>query len=88
MAKVVVDGVKTDPPCIGGLRCNPARGANGIIPAHKIGVLEKVAKENRQRAADPDFAYACSYLEEAASEAEAVVQFFQNQKPRNSKEED
>jgi hypothetical protein len=80
--KVEIDGIETEPPCINQLLCNPIRCPNGVIPEHKAIVWEKVMNENRQRANDPEFAFARSYLEESANEAEAVVRFLQGQKRR------
>ena len=74
---IIIDGVKEDPPCIGGLRCNPPRCANAVIPEFKQPAWRRLATENRSRAADPAFSHARSYFEEAAAEAEAVIQFFQ-----------
>jgi hypothetical protein len=75
--KVVMDGVKTDPPCIGSLRCNPVRCPQAIIPEHKAPLWERASTENRRRAADPQFFYARPHLEEAATEAEGVVKLLQ-----------
>jgi hypothetical protein len=74
--KVVVDGVKKDPLCIGGLRCNPNRCGNGLIPEHKEPLWEAMGKANRGRANDPEFAHAKGDLEEAADECDAVSAFF------------
>ena len=71
-----IDGTLTDPPCIGGLRCNPFRCKQGIITLHKRPVWKTMAVQNRHRAQDPEFAYAKAELEEAANEAEAVVRSF------------
>lgn len=73
--KINVDGVKKDPPCIGGLRCNPLRCEHGIIPKHKRSAWKTLSVENRRRAQDPEFAHAKAELEEAAEEAEAVVRY-------------
>jgi integrase len=75
-AKIMINGVETDPPCIGGLKCNPVRCANGIIPKHKSTIWEKIATENTERAKQPEYAYARSALESAAEEARGVVNFF------------
>ncbi|HWT03141.1 MAG TPA: hypothetical protein VN256_23015 [Pyrinomonadaceae bacterium] len=71
--EIVVDGVKEDPPCMGQLRCNPVRCSNGIIPAFKLPLWERVEREGRIRAADPEFAHAKAYHNEAADEAAAVI---------------
>lgn len=76
--KVVIDGVKTDPPCIGSLRCNPVRCPNGIIPDYKVPLWERIAAENRKRAEEPEFSHARNYLVEAAEEAEKVLEFFRD----------
>jgi hypothetical protein len=73
--KINVDGVKKDPPCVGGLRCNPLSCENGIIPKHKRPAWRTLAVENRRRAQDPEFAHAKAELEAAAEEAEAVVRY-------------
>lgn len=75
--KVVIDGIKTDPPCIGELRCNPIRCPNAVIPEHKIPAWKKSLAENRQRLADPAFFYAHEYHAEAIAEAESVIKFYQ-----------
>jgi hypothetical protein len=75
-------GTQTDPPCIGGLRCNPFRCKNGFIPQHKRPMWKKLAAENRRRARDPEFGYAKAELEAAADEADAVVRFLDGQKRR------
>jgi integrase len=77
--KVVVDGIKSDPPCIGQLRCNPVRCSNGIIPLYKLGAWKHISKENRQRAQDTELAHASTYYEEAADEADAVVRLLESQ---------
>lgn len=77
--KIIVDGVKKDPPCIGALRCNPIRCGNAIIPLHKVPIWENVIEENRARANDSEFFYALPHLDEAIREGESVVQFFQIQ---------
>jgi hypothetical protein len=74
--KIVKDGVKEDPPCIGQLRCNPVRCSNGLIPKYKLHAWKRVALENRARAQEAEYAHARTYHEEAASEAEAVIRFF------------
>lgn len=78
--RVVIDGVKTDPPCVGQLRCNPVRCPNGIIPLYKIPAWRRISDENRKRAQDPELAHATSYHEEAANEADTVVQFLEKQR--------
>jgi integrase len=78
--KVVIDGVKTDPPCIGQLRCNPVRCPNGVIPLYKLPAWRRISDENMKRAQDPELAHAASYHKEAAEEADAVVQFLEKQK--------
>lgn len=76
--KIVKDGIKEDPPCIGQLRCNPVRCANGLIPKYKVQAWERVACESSSRALDAEFAHARTYHEEVASEAEAVLRFFKS----------
>lgn len=78
-AKIVVDGIKTDPPCIGGLRCNPVRCQNAVIPEHKLPAWKKALVENESRSNDPAFAYARNHLLEAAEEARSVIELFQIQ---------
>lgn len=79
-AKIVADGVKVDPPCIGSLRCNPVRCQNGIIPKRKLPAWEKSLSENQARLKNPDFSYAHSYLTEAVEEAQSVINLFQIKK--------
>lgn len=86
-AKIMVDGVKTDPPCTGGLRCNPVVCRNAIIPKHKLPAWEKSLAENQARADDPAFAYARPQLLGAADEARSVVEFFQIQGRSGKKSE-
>jgi integrase len=78
--KIVIDGVKVDPPCIGQLRCNPVRCPLSIIPQSKTSAWERIAKDNRQRAQDPELAHAASYHNEVADEADAVVRFLRERK--------
>lgn len=80
--KIVVDGVKADPPCIGQLRCNPVRCSNGVIPLYKLSTWRRSSQVNRERAKDPERAHAASYFEEAADEADAVVRFLESQKQK------
>lgn len=75
--KVVIDGEKTDPPCIGALRCNPVRCPNAVIPEHKIPAWKKSLEENQLRLSDPAFFYAREYHLEAINEAESVIRFHQ-----------
>jgi hypothetical protein len=76
---IVVDGVKKDPPCIGGLRCNPVRCENALIPEFKQSAWKRARAENLKRLADPAYSHARSYLEEAVAEADAVINFIQIQ---------
>lgn len=76
------DGVKTDPPCKGSLRCNPVVCQNAVIPEHKEPAWDRALVENLIRADDPYFAYARTSNLEAAAEAQSVVQFFQIERRR------
>ena len=77
--KIVVDGVKADPPCIGSLRCNPVRCQNAVIPEHKLPVWKKSLEENMARLEDPAFAYARPHLQEAIDEIRSVTDLLQIQ---------
>lgn len=83
--KIVVDGVKVDPPCIGQLRCNPVRCSNGVIPAYKLPMWERILKENKRSAQDPELAHAVSYYQEAVNEADPVVRFLKSQKRKSAR---
>lgn len=79
-----VGGKFTDPPCIGGLSCNPLRCKNGIIPLSKRPMWEAMTATNRRRAEDPEFAYARPVLVAAAMEGDAVIEFLDRQKLRKN----
>lgn len=83
---VVVDGVKDDPPCIGGLRCNPVRCSNGIIPEYKLPWWRRSSRENHSRAEEPEFAHAKSFYREAADEADAVIRFLEEQAQKKARD--
>lgn len=72
--KIVVDGIRDDPPCIGQLRCNPNRCAQAVIPRYKAPAWERLSRENKLRANDPQLSHARSYLLEAAAEADQVLE--------------
>lgn len=78
--KIVIDGVKADPPCVGQLRCNPLRCPNAIIPEYKKHLWRRVASESKRRARDPELSHAKSYHEEAACEADMVVSLLETDK--------
>lgn len=78
--KVLIDGVESDPLCIGQLRCNPVHCPNAVIPEHKLPLWKTVAAENQSRADDPELAHFRESNLEAAAEANSVVRFFQIEK--------
>lgn len=79
-----VGGGLTDPPCIGGLNCNPFRCKNGYVPPSKKPVWKAAATANWRRAEDPEFSYARPVLVAAATEQDAVVRLLDDLKRRKN----
>ena len=73
--KIMRHDKEVDPPCVGSLRCNPLDCTNGIVPMSKKPIWVKLAKENRDRAEDPELFYLKETSTEMANLADSVVSF-------------
>ncbi|MFD4928737.1 tyrosine-type recombinase/integrase [Peribacillus butanolivorans] len=72
---ILTDGTKEQPPCIGQLKCNPARCQNAIIPSSKIPHWANVYKHNKKMLEDPYFAHAKREHQEFMEEAKVVLTY-------------
>ena len=67
------DGKREPPPCLGQLKCNPARCKNAVIPKSKSLIWQQIYKENHRRLNDPLMAHAKSEHLAMMKEAEQVL---------------
>lgn len=81
--KIMKDGIKTDPPCIGSLRCNPVSCSNAVVTKHKLPMWKRALSENNKRIQDPAFAYAHHELLGAAEEIKSVIDSFHTKEHQN-----
>lgn len=77
--KIMRGDKEVDPPCVGSLRCNPLGCTNGIVPMSKKPIWVKLAKENRDRAEDPELFYLKETSTEMANLADSVVAFLEKE---------
>ena len=72
------NGKEKDPPCIGGMRCNPGRCTNAIIPKVKKIHWERYLDNNLRLYNDSNFFYAKNTLEVHIREAKNVLNILNN----------
>jgi hypothetical protein len=77
----VVDenGKEKNPPCIGGMKCNPVNCSNSLITVSKKLHWERSLEHNKKMLNDPLFFYAKDSLIAFIKEAENVLKILNNE---------
>lgn len=74
--RILKDGTKEPPPCIGHLKCNPLDCGNAVIPKSKLPMWEEMYKDANLKLANPEFEYMNVELKEIIKRAETVINQF------------